>query len=621
MSNSNNLKSATKVSLSSNVQTIVNGGKAILTFTFSEKVNGFNLNDISVTNGTVTNLIQSLTLPNVYTADFIGGITDKSSMSTIKLDGDYESSFGSNGTPSNTVTIKNLGSTISVVSQIPTVGFTSNNLTVIEGNSGTTDMKFTLELSASSTESITVNYTSALKAFGTASCDLDYLPAIGSVIFAPGETSKTIVVKVAGDTVYENNESLYLDLTSAQGATIVTDGAEGSRNSWAVGTIINDDTAPNVGFRTNNVYIKEGDSDFTAMNFTVTLSASSTETVTVNYTTEQKTFGTAKSGLDYVPVTGSLVFKPGETLKNITVNVIGDKLHEANETFYIDLVSAQGAKLVTNGADGARSNWVVGNIVNDDLSATPTVGFKTNNTSVKEGNSGNVNMNFVLELSVASKETITVSYTTQQKTFGTAKADVDYVPFVSSVTFKPGETSKTLTIETIGDTVYEANETFYIDLVSASGATLVTNGADGARSNWSVGTIINDDILSVITTTSKGIFGTTSKDVIGGTSAANFIYGKGGADIITGFSGNDTFVFSKTDSSKLLVNAAQITDFKNGFDMIGLQNLSYGDLVVTQGCGKYEDDTIVSLSSNEIVVILIGTKASTIDATDFCNIV
>lgn len=500
--NTVSLKAPIKISLTSNVESLTNGQNAILTFLFSSVPVGFTLNDISVSNGTVTNLIQNLTSPNIFTANFIGGVSNHSGMSTIKLDGIYTDVLGTNGTPSNTLTIKNLDSSTNNISSMPTVGFKSNNTSIMEGNSGITNMNFVIELSASSKENVTVNYTTFQKTYGTATINIDYIPLINSITFAPGEISKTISVEVIGDTVYESNESFYIDLISSKGATIVIKGAEGLRSSWSVGNIINDDIAPTptVGFTSNNASIKEGNTGLTSMDFTVKLSASSTESITVNYTTELKTYGTAKANVDYIPVTGSIVFAPGETSKIIKVNVIGDTAYENNENFYLDLTSAKGATIVINGAEGLRNSWSVGNIINDDISTASTVEIKTNNTSIKEG-----------------------------------------------------------------------------------------------------------------------IFGTTGKDVIGGTSASDYIYGKGGADIITGFAGNDTFVFSKINSSKLLIDAAQITDFKNGFDLIGLQDLSYNDLFIKQGTGLNKYDTVVSLDSNKILLVLIGINASTIDSNDFCN--
>ena len=132
--------------------------------------------------------------------------------------------------------------------------------------------------------------------------------------------------------------------------------------------------------------------------------------------------------------------------------------------------------------------------------------------------------------------------------------------------------------------------------------------------------VTNDDVLSVVTRTANGIFGTTSKDTIGGTAAADLIYGKGGADLITGFAGNDTFVFSKVDAAKLLTDAAQISDFNDGFDMIGLQGLGFGDLSVAQGTGSHSADTVVSIVSGEVLVVLIGINALSIGAADFTGV-
>ena len=87
-------KAPIKVNLSSNVESLLSGNKAFLTFSFSSQPVGFTLDDIKVGNGTVTNLVQSAVSPNVFTADFIGGVTDRSGMSTIKLDsGKFSSSF------------------------------------------------------------------------------------------------------------------------------------------------------------------------------------------------------------------------------------------------------------------------------------------------------------------------------------------------------------------------------------------------------------------------------------------------------------------------------------------------------------------------------------------------
>jgi len=104
---------------------------------------------------------------------------------------------------------------------------------IVEGTSGAVGtLTFTVGLSAPSSQTITVNYTTA---DGIATAGLDYQAASGTLTFAPGETTKMIPVPIVGDTLSEGNESFALKLSGAN-VTIVKD--------TGVGTITNDDTAP-----------------------------------------------------------------------------------------------------------------------------------------------------------------------------------------------------------------------------------------------------------------------------------------------------------------------------------------------------------------------------------------
>ena len=109
--------------------------------------------------------------------------------------------------------------------------------------------------------------------------------------------------------------------------------------------------------------ITEGDSGPTAATFTVTLSPASSQTVTVDYATADGTATAA--GLDYTTASGPLTFAPGETSKTVTVDVLGDTLPEANETFTLNLSNAAGAPIL----DGQG----VGTIVDNDSPGHPPV--------------------------------------------------------------------------------------------------------------------------------------------------------------------------------------------------------------------------------------------------------
>ena len=222
----------------------------------------------------------------------------------------------------------------------------------------------------------------------------------------------------------------------------------------------------------NNVSKAEGNSGTTAYTFTVTLSPASTGTVTVKYATAN---GTATAGSDYTALPATLLtFSPGQTSQQVTVKVTGDTIPEANETFYVNLSAAKGATLF----DGQGK----GTLLNDEGPV-----LKINNVSKAEGNSGTTAYTFIVTLSPASTGSVTVKYATAN---GTATAGSDYTAIPATLlTFSPGQTSKPVTVQVTGDTTPEANETFFVKLGSARGATLF----DGQGK----GTLLNDDLGQV----------------------------------------------------------------------------------------------------------------------------
>jgi hypothetical protein len=200
-----------------------------------------------------------------------------------------------------------------------------NDASIVEGNSGTSSLVFTVKLSKPSTETISVNYASSNI---TASAGSDYTAASGSLSFAPGVTSRTISVPVAGDTVPESNETFAVNLSGAVKATI----ADGQ----GIGTIINDDvivpTLPAVSV--DSITLNEGNRGWTRFTFRVSLSAASTQPISVSYATLG---GTATAGVDFRSASGTLNFSPGTTSLAVTISVSGDKTVEGDETFYLQL--------------------------------------------------------------------------------------------------------------------------------------------------------------------------------------------------------------------------------------------------------------------------------------------
>jgi len=214
-----------------------------------------------------------------------------------------------------------------------------SNVSLSEGNSGTTTARFTVSLSAAASGPVTLGYETAN---GTATAGSDYTAKSGTLTFAAGETSKTIDVLVTGDTQVEANETILVRLTSATGATIAT--SQGS------GTIQNDDQPPPLPtLSIGNATITEGNSGTVNMTFTVTLSQAQGSPVTVRYATAD---GTATAGNDYNAASGTLTFAAGETSKTVTVAVRGDTLVESAETFRVLLSNATGATIATGTGTG-----------------------------------------------------------------------------------------------------------------------------------------------------------------------------------------------------------------------------------------------------------------------------
>jgi probable HAF family extracellular repeat protein len=224
-----------------------------------------------------------------------------------------------------------------------TPDLTISDVTIIEGNPGTTSAIFTVSLSAPSDQLVMVAYATAN---GSATAGSDYRAGSGILTFMPGETTKTIEIQVIGDHVPESNEMFVVDLSSATNAAILD----------SQGTVNVVDDEPRISISDVAKYeSKKGKT--TQFSFTVMLSAPYDQPVTMSFRTVN---GTAKTNDgDYVAKIGTLTFRPGETTKTITIEVKGDSKREANETFYLDLFGLSSNALFTK-------NRGIGTILNDD---------------------------------------------------------------------------------------------------------------------------------------------------------------------------------------------------------------------------------------------------------------
>ena len=207
-----------------------------------------------------------------------------------------------------------------------------------------------------------------------------------------------------------------------------------------------------------------------SIGITVTRAGGSSGMVSVSYATAD---GTAAAGADYAAASGTITFADGETAaKTINVPVTNDALDEDDELLGLTLSAPTGGATL-----GSPSSAVL-TIADDD----PTPSLSVGDVSVSEGDGGAVSATFNVTLSSPSGRAVTVSYATAD---GTATAGADYAAASGVLTFAPGQMSKTVGLNVTGDTLFEPDESFFVNLTSPANATV----GDGQGQGW----IRNDD--------------------------------------------------------------------------------------------------------------------------------
>ena len=182
-----------------------------------------------------------------------------------------------------------------------------NDVTITEGNSGSTNAAFTVTLSSASSSTVSVDF---FTSNGTSAEPGDYTAANGTVSFAPGQTTRTINVAVNGDTSPEPNETFFVNLANPTNADI----ADGQ----GIGTINDDDSINVFQFSSATAIVAEGAGSATV---TVTRTGDTSGVGSVKFET---TDGTAKQKTDYAFGYGTILFAPGETSKDIKILISND---------------------------------------------------------------------------------------------------------------------------------------------------------------------------------------------------------------------------------------------------------------------------------------------------------
>lgn len=318
---------------------------------------------------------------------------------------------------------------------------------------------------------------------GTATAQ-DYTSASGSLSFGIGEQTKTISVSITDDNLFEQSETLNIDLTNAGNATIA--------DNRGIGTIIDDGTGPNgtdddrPALSVSDVTATE-DLDSHAV-FNITLSNPSSQATVVSLSLADVT---ANSGSDYGAtleyfdgaawqvLSGNLTIAANTTTVQVRTAIIDDAIIDSNETFTLVATTVSG--VTTNVSDTG-----IGKILDDPTPDDTTVEI-SGPPSVTEGSAASYTV--TIDNTPLTDVTVTFTYS------GTASGGTDYSG-VASVAIAAGSTSATFSISTIDDLLGEPLENLTVTIQSITGGSLESTIISATDQSVTTN-IIDDDIPAV----------------------------------------------------------------------------------------------------------------------------
>jgi uncharacterized protein len=403
---------------------------------------------------------------------------------------------------------------------------------VAEGDAGSSALTFTVNRDGGSAGAVSATWTIAFTGSADAADLAAGQPLTGTVSFAPGETSATITVLVAGDTVHEPNETFQITLSAPTGGASIGDGV-------ATGTILNDDLAPVNRFvfinelHYDNAGADEGEAieiaapagtDLTG--WTLVLYNGGTNGVNAQAATVYNTRTLSGTVQDQANGYGTISFAyPRDGIQNgpndgiALVDPFGRVVQFISYEGPITAangpaagMTAQDIGVVQAGSDpiGASLQLVGAGAVYEDFSwvSRPSNSFggvnggqtfigpdatgqvRIADASVVEGDSGVRDMVFTVTRAGGLGQAASVDWVLSLT--GSAGLD-DLAPgqaLTGRVDFAPGVSRVEIRIGVQGDTMGEANETFGVQLVNPAGNIAIVQGS-------ATGTILNDDPMAL----------------------------------------------------------------------------------------------------------------------------
>ena len=349
------------------------------------------------------------------------------------------------------------------------------NVSEMESDNGTAKkIQFTVTADPPAVQRFTVDWATSDEDDDTATENVDYTKANGTLTFEVGDDEETFEVDILNDNTPEFNETFTVTLSNAGGGSVLS-----ADNATAQGTIENDD---GTGLSIEAVSLDEGATgDTTNMEFKVITVPPSENSITYSWTATKEADDDAIAGADFTAVSGTdITIAANAVSDTISVPIISDNDPEADETFTITLTSATGAEILVSS--------VKGTITNDDGSLLTIA-----NATLAEGADGVTDkMQFTVTAFPAPDAELTATWTTADETGSEtdkyATAGTDYMTATGMISIAANTTTDTFEIDIEGDDVPEFDETFVVSLSAPS------TGAKISTTNGSAkGKITNDD--------------------------------------------------------------------------------------------------------------------------------
>jgi Ca2+-binding RTX toxin-like protein len=338
---------------------------------------------------------------------------------------------------------------------------------ITEGDNGISLMKFVLSIDNAVSNAVNFDYKTEED---TALADVDYANTFGTVVLPAGDKSVDITVPISNDLRIEANETFKLIVSNAKGITLTNN----SLPITSIGTIIDNDfpmiSVPN----TKIVY--EPTVGFKRWDIPVTLSAATSIDSIISYHTQS---GSAIQDKDFLNSSGKITIPTNADAGVISVPIIADTEKEPDETF----------SLIIDGIEGGAKFPVGQTSVHTDItiSSNSIPALAVQNAELVEGDVGNKNLVFKVNLSSPTTQAVSFIVKTVDKT---ASAGSDYQAInTTTKTIPVGEQFFEISVPVLGDKNSEGDEVFNLELSKISNAVF----DNGVETLIVKGTILDDD--------------------------------------------------------------------------------------------------------------------------------